>query len=78
MIRDIMDLAVADNLNMLRTFAFATNALYPMQTSPGVYNEAVFQGLDYVLDQARQRGIKVRADGDYINSSNLYDPIRYL
>lgn len=56
--RDIMDMAVAEGLTLLRTFAFATNPLYPMQTSPGVYNEAIFRGLDYVLDQARQRGIK--------------------
>lgn len=27
---------------------------------PGVYNEAVFRGLDYALDQARQRGLKAR------------------
>lgn len=58
LVRDIMDMAVADGLTLLRTFAFATNPQYPMQTSPGVYNEAIFRGLDYALDQARQRGIK--------------------
>ncbi len=60
LIRDIMDLAVADGLTVLRTFAFATDAPYALQTSPGVYNEAVFRGLDYALDQARQRGLKAR------------------
>lgn len=30
-----------------------------LQTSPGEYNEAVFKGLDYVLDEARKRGIRV-------------------
>lgn len=32
-----------------------------MQTSPGNYNEAVFKGLDYLLDEARKRGIRVSA-----------------
>ncbi len=54
-----MDMAVADHLSVLRTFAFATDAPYALQTLPGVYNEDVFRGLDYTLDQARQRGIKV-------------------
>ncbi len=54
-----MDLAVTDQLTVLRTFAFATDAPYALQTSPGVYNEGVFRGLDYALDQARQRGLKV-------------------
>lgn len=57
-----MDMAVADGLTMLRCFAFATNPQYPMQTSPGVYNEAIFRGLDYALDQARQRGLKARRE----------------
>lgn len=61
LVRDIMDMAVADGLTLLRTFAFATNPLYPMQTAPGIYNEAILRGLDYVLDQARQRGIKARS-----------------
>lgn len=30
-----------------------------LQTSPGEYNESVFKGLDYVLDEARKRGIRV-------------------
>ncbi len=36
LIRDIMDLAVADGLTVLRTFAFATDAPYALQTSPGI------------------------------------------
>ena len=31
----------------------------PFQTSPGVYNENIFRSLDYALEQARQRNIKV-------------------
>ena len=29
------------------------------QTAPGRYNEAVFRGFDYLLDQCRQRGVRV-------------------
>ena len=64
LIRDIMDLAVADQLTVLRTFAFATGAPYALQISPGSYNEAVFRGLDYALDQARQRGLKARLSSE--------------
>lgn len=54
-----MDRAVANKLNTIRIFANAVDPQYTMETSPGVFNEAVFRGLDYALDQARQRGIKV-------------------
>ena len=30
-----------------------------METSPGTFNEAIFRGLDYALEQARQNGLKV-------------------
>lgn len=53
-----MDKAVANGLNVMRAFATAVDPWYPLETAPGVYNEAMFQGLDYVLDQARSRGIK--------------------
>ena len=68
LIRDIMDMAVTDQLSVLRTFAFATDAPYALQTSPGVFHEDVFRGLDYVLDQARQRGLKVRAVGSTMSA----------
>ena len=55
-----MDKAMANGLNVMRAFATAVDPWYPLETSPGVYNEAMFQGLDYVLDQAQSRGIKAR------------------
>ena len=53
-----MDKAVANGLNVMRAFATAVDPWYPLETSPGVYNKAMFRGLDYALDQARSRGIK--------------------
>lgn len=32
-----------------------------LQTAPGRYNEAALRGLDYLLDEARKAGIRVRA-----------------
>jgi mannan endo-1,4-beta-mannosidase len=32
---------------------------YATQTSPGVWNEEVLLGMDFVLDQARKRGLKI-------------------
>lgn len=56
-----MDKAVANKLNVLRAFATAVDPYYPMETAPGIYKENVFRGLDYALEQARQRGLKVQA-----------------
>lgn len=53
-----MDKAVANGLNVMRAFATAVDPWYSLETSPGVYSEAMFRGLDYVLDEARSRGIK--------------------
>ncbi|KAI3438631.1 hypothetical protein D9Q98_001053 [Chlorella vulgaris] len=43
LVRRLMDRAVANKFN----------------TAPGQYNEAVFRGLDYALDEARKRGIRL-------------------
>ncbi len=55
-----MDDAVANGLNLMRFFALPVDQQYSIQPVPGQFNEAVFRGLDYALDQARQHGIKVR------------------
>lgn len=54
-----MDLAVESKLTVMRAFATAVDPQYAMQTRPGEYNENMLRGLDYVLEQARIRGIKV-------------------
>lgn len=60
LVRAYLDTAVANNLNVMRIWAQTVGFnRAPFQTSPGVYNENIFRGLDYALDQARQRNIKV-------------------
>lgn len=54
-----MDDAVSVGLNMIRFFALPVDTQYTLQPQPGQFNEAVFRGLDYALEQARVRGIKV-------------------
>ena len=44
----------------MRSWTDGVSPEYALQTSPGEYSEAMFRGLDYVLDQARQQGIRVR------------------
>ncbi|KAL3130967.1 hypothetical protein ABBQ38_000290 [Trebouxia sp. C0009 RCD-2024] len=59
LVRGYLDTAVTNNLNVMRIWAQTVGFnRAPFQTSPGVYNENIFRGLDYALDQARQRNIK--------------------
>ena len=60
MLRELMTSAASAGLTVMRTWAHAVSSQYALQPSPGQYNEAVFRGLDWVMDTARQAGIKVR------------------
>jgi len=53
--------AAAMGLAVVRTWAFNDGATQwnALQTAPGVYDETVFQGLDYVLKKADQQGIRL-------------------
>ncbi|KAL6912074.1 hypothetical protein ACP4OV_000879 [Aristida adscensionis] len=42
---------------LVRTWAFSDGGYRALQESPGVYNEAVFMGLDYVIAEARKQKI---------------------
>ncbi|KAK9917687.1 hypothetical protein WJX75_007185 [Coccomyxa subellipsoidea] len=59
LIRDHMDAAVAAGFTVMRAWSHGVTPNYALQTAPGVYNEAMFRGLDYALDEAQQRNIKV-------------------
>ena len=59
--REIMDEAAAAGLTLVRAWAHGSSPEYALQPQPGRFSEPVFRGLDYALDQARQRGIKARA-----------------
>ncbi|MED6111947.1 Mannan endo-1,4-beta-mannosidase 7 [Stylosanthes scabra] len=46
-------------LNIARTWAFSDGGYKPLQYSPGSYNEDMFQGLDFVISEARKYGMKL-------------------
>lgn len=50
----------AAGLNMIRAWATASSQPYALQPSPGNFSEAMFRGLDYALDLARQYNLKVK------------------
>jgi mannan endo-1,4-beta-mannosidase len=49
--------ASAHGLNLARTWAFSDGGDTPLQAAPGVYDEAVFRGLDFVVAEARRHGV---------------------
>uniref|UniRef100_A0A0D6QZM0 mannan endo-1,4-beta-mannosidase n=1 Tax=Araucaria cunninghamii TaxID=56994 RepID=A0A0D6QZM0_ARACU len=51
--------AKAHGLNVARTWAFNDGQYKALQTSPGVYDEQVFQALDYVVAEAKRHHIKL-------------------
>ena len=59
MLRQLMASAASSGLTVMRTWAHAVSPQYALQTSPGMYSEPMFVGLDYVLNTARQNGLKV-------------------
>lgn len=46
-------------LTVCRTWAFNDDTWQALQKSPGVYDENVFQALDYVICQAQRNGVKL-------------------
>ena len=59
LIRDVMTKGKEAGLNVVRAWATSASSNYALQTSPGNFSEAMFRGLDYALDQARQLDLKV-------------------
>ncbi|PIA41100.1 hypothetical protein AQUCO_02300123v1 [Aquilegia coerulea] len=51
--------ASAIGLTVCRTWAFSDGGDKALQISPGVYDERVFQALDFVVSEARQYGIRL-------------------
>ncbi|KAL7094354.1 hypothetical protein ACP275_11G098100 [Erythranthe tilingii] len=44
-------------MNLARTWAFSDGGYRALQTSPGLYNEDMFKGLDFVVSEAKKHGI---------------------
>lgn len=59
LIRRTMQEAAAAGLTVIRTWAHTTNPDYPLQESPGKYNEKALFALDTVIDEARRAGLRV-------------------
>ncbi|MCO5602851.1 hypothetical protein L7F22_056990 [Adiantum nelumboides] len=53
----LLEEAAASGFNVARTWAFNDGGYQALQTSPGVYDENVFQALDFALNQARRSGL---------------------
>eukprot|EP00884_Botryococcus_braunii_P013143 jgi/Botrbrau1/2182/Bobra.101_2s0018.2 len=54
-----MQQMAANGLTIIRGFGHGHNVSFPLQISPGKYNERSFQGLDHVLDSAGRNNVKV-------------------
>ena len=52
-------MAAAQNLTVVRMFAFPVLEGFNLQTSAGKYNEKAAKGLDYVIAAAARRGLKL-------------------
>ncbi|KAK2649880.1 hypothetical protein Ddye_017369 [Dipteronia dyeriana] len=46
-------------MNIARAWAFSDGGYRPLQSSPGVYNEDMFKGLDFVVSEAGKYGISM-------------------
>ncbi|KAK9742685.1 hypothetical protein RND81_03G190800 [Saponaria officinalis] len=46
-------------LTIARTWAFSDAGSAPLQYYPGYYNEQMFQGLDFIISEAKKYGIKL-------------------
>ncbi|KAJ8476437.1 hypothetical protein OPV22_020164 [Ensete ventricosum] len=51
--------AAAAGLTVCRTWAFSDGGKAALQSSPGVYNEQVFQALDFVVSEAKNHSIRL-------------------
>eukprot|EP01025_Chloroclados_australasicus_P004944 TRINITY_DN11367_c0_g1_i3.p1 TRINITY_DN11367_c0_g1~~TRINITY_DN11367_c0_g1_i3.p1 ORF type:complete len:843 (-),score=98.48 TRINITY_DN11367_c0_g1_i3:7-2208(-) len=58
---EVLDDAVEMGLNVVRIWAFSDGPLqwHAQQRFPGIYDESVLVGLDFVLHEASKRGIRV-------------------
>ncbi|KAK4736716.1 hypothetical protein R3W88_000413 [Solanum pinnatisectum] len=56
-VTNIFQQASKYKMNVARTWAFADGGSKSLQSAPGVYNEQMFQGLDFVISEAKNYGI---------------------
>jgi mannan endo-1,4-beta-mannosidase len=56
-VSDVLREAAAAGLSVCRTWAFSDGGYQALQISPGVYDDRVFQALDFVIAEAQKYGI---------------------
>ncbi|GMH40074.1 hypothetical protein BSKO_07978 [Bryopsis sp. KO-2023] len=59
MVREMLDMGQDAGFHAMRAWAHTVSPDFALQSSPGVYNEGMFRGLDYFLDEARKHDIRV-------------------
>ena len=59
LVRTQLEKAKAAGFNTVRAWVAPVSPQYALQDSPGEFNEAALQGLDYLVDEARKNGIRV-------------------
>ena len=59
LLRSILDAGAAAGFNTVRLLAHGVSKETALQTGPGSYSEAAFKGLDYVIAQAGDRGLRL-------------------
>ncbi|KAJ0975475.1 hypothetical protein J5N97_017440 [Dioscorea zingiberensis] len=58
-VTDVLHQASSVGLNVCRTWAFNDACWMALQITPGVYDENVFQALDFVVSEAKRFGIRL-------------------
>ena len=59
LVRAQLGQAAAAGLNTVRAWVQPVSPQYALQPAPGKFNEAAFQGLDYMLEEARKNNMRV-------------------
>lgn len=55
----VLNRAAEDGLTVMRAWAHTITEGHAMSPAPGEYDERVLEGMDFVMDEARKRGIKL-------------------
>ncbi|ERN03202.1 mannan endo-1,4-beta-mannosidase 7 [Amborella trichopoda] len=58
-VTSVFQQASSYGLTVARTWAFSDGGYRPLQISPGSYNEDMFNGLDFVISEARRYGVRL-------------------
>ena len=56
---NVMNQGVAAGMKVIRVWAHSITPGWEMQTGPDTYNETVLKGMDFVMDEAHKRGLKI-------------------